>query len=350
MRKIKLTPELGAKLKEFRIQYKIKSKDLADYIAKSPAYITKLEKGEILQITREELVTITNFITNSSDGYDVFFEKVTENVDFKSLENDLFFMNFDMVERKVPIPKELIDFIIKKINNLKINVETLTNYINQNEDLGNTFLSDHKINNEDIEVNVWYPYYEADSIDRQRRFIVINYPEGRINDLISYKIKKCEYLFVFVIIYHLLKYESKYKGYELNEKHLNKLSDETDRILSSYKFYSLSVKSKMENQINDTDELNSLMSNFDIENLKYINKILSNIKFLTDYDVDYTNNKLKQIVDNFEVLDKSFILSFMATNLSPLKDISVSKKKEFIKSVTELVDTILIKEENIEKY
>lgn len=52
-RKIKLSESIGLQLKEFRTKYKVKGKDIAELLGKSPAYISKLEKGQIQQIEKE---------------------------------------------------------------------------------------------------------------------------------------------------------------------------------------------------------------------------------------------------------------------------------------------------------
>ena len=62
-RKIKLSENIGLQLKEFRTKYKVKGKDIAELLGKSPAYVSKLEKGQIQQIEKDELVKITNYIT-----------------------------------------------------------------------------------------------------------------------------------------------------------------------------------------------------------------------------------------------------------------------------------------------
>ena len=65
---IKLSEVTGLRLKEFRTQYKVKAKDVAEMLGKSPAYISKLEKGQIQQIDKIEFEKILNFIANDDDG------------------------------------------------------------------------------------------------------------------------------------------------------------------------------------------------------------------------------------------------------------------------------------------
>ena len=53
-----VTPELAETLRGIRLQNKIQAKSLAAYIGKSPAFISKLESGNIQTIDTKELYSI----------------------------------------------------------------------------------------------------------------------------------------------------------------------------------------------------------------------------------------------------------------------------------------------------
>ena len=57
-----VTPELAETLRGIRLQNKIQAKSLAAYIGKSPAFISKLESGNIQTIDTKELYSILQFI------------------------------------------------------------------------------------------------------------------------------------------------------------------------------------------------------------------------------------------------------------------------------------------------
>ena len=65
-------------------------------LGKSPAYVSKLEKGQIQQIEKDELVKITNYITQSNEGYYLFCEKIAETADAKELDHDICLMKFSI--------------------------------------------------------------------------------------------------------------------------------------------------------------------------------------------------------------------------------------------------------------
>ena len=352
-RKIKFSESIGLQLKEFRTKYKVKGKDVAELLGKSSAYITKLEKGEIQQIEKDELVKITNYITQSDDGYYLFCEKIAEKADVKELEHDIWLLNFDLVDRKIPVTSELVEEIKRRMIELNVSSEELAGYINQNEDLSFEFLLEHKIDPNLAEKNVWMPYQEADSIENPHTLIFLEVESEKIEAFTDGKIKKCEYIFPFAIMYHLLKWEHKNQGEVLDETLCDSCKVEAEEILLRHKFYSLSVQARCSLQSNSEEEYFKILNDFDIDNMKYISTILAEISFLSQYDVSYTNEKLKSIVDNMEKCDSSFVLAYMSLPLIGIKDLQTSIKKNFLQDVGELIkeySNMTETGENIERY
>lgn len=352
-RKIKLSESIGLQLKEFRTTYQVKSKDIADMLGKSPAYITKLEKGQIQHIEKSELVKLTNFITQSDDGYYMFCEKIAEKADAKALDHDIWLLNFDLVDRMLPVNKEMVNEINQRMKKVEITSEELASYINQNEDLSLEFLLEHKIDPSQIEKNVWLPYKEADSLECPHTFIFLEVKKERIQSFIEGNIQKCEYIFPFAIMYHLLKLWHKKQGEVLDDKLSDACKIEAEEILLQYKFYSLSVQARCSEQSSSEEEYIKLLSEFDIDNMEYISIILNQISFLSKYDISYTNEKLKYIVKNMEECDPSFVLAYMSISLVAIKDLQTSIKRKFLQHVAQLIKEYSEMEEkgqNIERY
>jgi len=69
----------------------------------------------------------------------------------------------------------------------------------------------------------------------------------------------------------------------------------------------------------------------------YVSKILSAIKFISDYDIKYANKLLEKIATNIDV-DPSFTLRFMATEVSKLSDLSITAKKDFFNRIDKLIE------------
>lgn len=352
-RKIKLSESIGLQLKEFRTKYQVKGKDIAELLGKSPAYISKLEKGQIQQIEKDELVKITNYITQSNDGYYLFCEKIAEKADAKELDHDIWLLNFDWVDRKLPVTGDLVEEIKQRMKELEISSEELAAYINQNEDLSFEFLLEHKIDPNFVEKNVWVPYQEADSIEHPHTLIFLEVESKKIEAFIDGKIKKCEYIFPYAIVYHLLKWGHKKQGEVLDDALCDSCKEKAEDILLKHKFYSLSVQAKCSAKSSSQEEYFKVLNDFDIDNMEYVSTILSEISFLSKYDVSYTNEKLKSIVENMEKCDSSFVLAYMSLSLAGIKDLQPSLKKKFLQDVIELIkeySNITETGENIERY
>ena len=111
--KLHIDEELGLQLKDFRNQFQVKAKDVATHIGKSAAYISKLEKGEIHQIDKEEFVKIVDFISNSESGYQLFCERIIGTMDPESLEFSAIVKN--SVEDKRAMREAILPCIFKVI-------------------------------------------------------------------------------------------------------------------------------------------------------------------------------------------------------------------------------------------
>lgn len=352
-RKIKLSENIGLQLKEFRTKYKVKGKDIAELLGKSSAYVSKLEKGQIHQIEKDELVKITNYITQSDEGYYLFCEKIAETADAKELNHNIWLINFDLVDRKLPIPIELVKEIKQRMMELDITSEDLAAYINQNEDLTFDFLLEHRIDPNAVEKNVWVPYQEADSVEHPHSIIFLEVKSERIQSFIDGEIKKCEYIFPYAIMYHLLKWRYKKQGKTLDDSLRDSCKIKAKEILLNYKFYSLSVQARYSKQSSSKEEYEKILNEFDINNMEYISAILSEIRFLSKYDVSYTNEKLKSIVENMKKCDSSFVLAYMSLSLIGIKDLQTSIKKNFLQDVANLIkeySNMADTGENIERY
>lgn len=351
--KIVINEEIGQALKAFRMQYKVKAKDVASILEKSPAYISKLEKGQIQQVDKNDFVRITNYIANDSDGYDKFCNIVIKNSDIDALDRSVFLRNFDLIERKLPVPDDLVKSIAALMIELKVSPEELSEYINRNEDLDDAFFEEHKIDKKSIKKNVWHIYFEADSSNYVRSYIFLNYSAERIHALLDGKIKKCDYTFLYAIVYHLIKLKKKCDNLNFDEKLCGTCKNEAEQLLLKYKFYSLSLQERIRIQSKTENEYREILSDFDIDNAKYVEHIVRKIHFLSQLDVDYTNSKLETIVKNMDELEDTFVLAFMATSLDALKETSISMKKDFLKDIKSIVKRYSeksIDNKSIEKY
>lgn len=350
MSKIEMSAELGLKIKELRLKNQIKAKDLAIFINKSPAYISKLENGEIKQIEYSIFRDMINFITGDKNGYEDFMVKISEDISSDELEQSSLFFNFDTIERKIPVPEELIGFIRSKMTELDIDASELIEYVNVNEDLDDNFFIENSIVKSDCKENIWLPYkIVKDNKSYTSFFILLNYSVTTLTNLLSKAVDKSDYTFIYAIVYHLLKHEN---NQQHDKQPAETLQKRTEEILHSHKIYTITDRRNFSEKSKSKEEYDRLLSDFDKNNMNLINQLLQPIQFISNYDVKYANEKLSCIVDNMEA-EPSFALSFMALPLKKLENSNVNIKKEFLKEVKKLIEIYREKREPVmvvEKY
>ena len=337
MPKIEMTLRIGIMLKELRVRYGVKSKEVAKYLDKSPAYISKLEKGGIKTIKREELNSIIDFISNGDFSYEEFLEELSlsvSNDEMGKMTANTWFFNFDTIERQIPISKEFINYISNKMHTLSIDPLTLIEYINKNEDLEEAFLEKQELIKSDVNFNTWYSYKEYNyELEKYKFFIYLKYSVKELEDLLSYEKETCSHTFVFALVYHLLKIEySEDKNIELE-----KLKREATDILKIYHIYTLSERNRLLIEEENIEKLNSILNKFDVDNQRIVSEIIGFISYLSDSDVKYTNEKLEVIKNNLKQ-NPSFTLNYMAVPLKQLFTSSKELRGEFIKDIENLVE------------
>lgn len=350
MYKISIDDTLALKIKELRIKNHIKNKDLAAQMGKSAAYVTKLENGQIKQIKKDSFVKLVNYLAKSDDGYYSFCEQIAQELDADEIKNSLALMNFDFIDRKIPLNQELIADIKQKLNEFHITIEELAEYINKNDDLNADFYREHKINPDLQEKNIWLPYQEADSNQRNHFYVLINLKPSRIKNIIEGKITKCNYLTIFAIVYHLFKLSY---GTNLDEDARNTCKIKTENYLLEHRFYSIASWNRYMEAAKSNEELNKVLSQFDKDNQEYVCKIMGRLNFLSELDISYTNGKLKTILNNMESGDASFVLAFMALNLDSTVNLGVEAKKELLSKLQLVINEFSQENETInriEKY
>ncbi|SCY87641.1 helix-turn-helix domain-containing protein [Alkaliphilus peptidifermentans] len=331
MAKVNVTKELAEKIKELRLKNKVKAIDLAEHIKKSPAFISRLENADIKTIDYEELINIFKLISKGED-----LEKLLDRFSLETdveLDKQIWYLNFDTVERKIPVPPELIDYINTKITDLDLTIPYIVDYINRNEDLRD-LIEDHNIVISKYENNLWHLHTTEDG--KSTHFIVMKLSLSEIKGLLEKKIDTTNYVTIQSIIYNLLRLE-----YELNDKlsdEVNeKIKDNAVATLNSYKFYSSLEKIKLLKNASTENEINSLLSEFDINNRELVNDLLNHISFLSDWNVKYTNEKMKLINKNFE-WDSSYTLTLASLPFYELNNISKSLKGDLLENIKKLIE------------
>ena len=327
-----VTPELTEILRSIRLQNKIQAKLLAEHIGKSPAYISKLESGNIQTIDTRELYMILQYISGGEENTAQLAERIYSTLKVrysaKEIEDQLWFVNYDTVERTLPIPESLIAEINALIQDVGISLRQLNQRINANE-----ALSPEEIEDERIPFNHWY---HKTRNDRAAQSIKIKLPESTMNAILECKIDACPYVFVYCILYYVLKV--KYYGdvVQISDEENSSLIDETVRILNLHKFYSITEKEAVTAEMESKEEVLERLSSFDRDNIEILNDILSGFQFASEYNIKSTNGQLKSFSENMH-WDLGFMLRIISMNFRDLERTSVSNKKNLIAEIEELI-------------
>lgn len=340
MPKIVVTDSLVETLKMLRTQNSVKSKDLAEYIGKTPGYITKLEKKELKNIELETVESIFSFILGKDYEKNEIWEQIYASLQIKyskaEIEEEIWFSNFDTVYRYIPIPDTIVDYFNDKILSLNITREFLLQKVNANE-----ALSEEEINDESIKPNVWY----TASTDG-RASIKMSISEHMLSSILDKKMLSSPYVFVFCILYYLLKIEKYGSIIKLERTQIIQLNQEVKSILNSHKFYSIVERENLVSQAQSKEEVQSILSSFDNNNAKLIGDILGELKFASDMDIRKTNDRLTGFHKNLST-DVWFTLRLISLDYHLLESVDMAQRKEFVKEVEALIKKYTDNHKNI---
>ena len=340
MSKVNITENLGVLLKNLRTQYNIKAVDVSKLLGKTGAYITKLEKAEIKTIDFEDLIKILKFITGNKENFDKAIEKLISEINLQYTDEEIkkeeWTLNVDTVARILPITEDLSKYISDKITELKITPLELSKYINSNFELCDD------IDIENSPKNLWV-------FNNGHPYIVMDVSEKEIEDIISGLKTSSNYVTIQAIILSL----NKIAKYELNEAY-----SITKKTLNDFGFYTLSEKYKRMKNINEKNKLNNLLANkdnedlnsFDRLNISLLASVVEHISAFSHIDVEYTNSKLKTMVNNFNS-DAPLEIAMLGIDIQKLKTIDIKLKREFIEEINNLIDsysTKVLKENKVD--
>lgn len=332
MARVIVTPELAETLRSMRLQNKIQAKVLAEHIEKSPAYISKLESGNIQSIDNHELHSILQFISCTDSSPDVIAEKIYASLKFKytkqEIEEQLWFTNFDTVERKIPIPESLVDAIKTRMQSLGITREQLLRRINSNE-----ALTEEENNDDSISYNQWY---HQSRIGGSAQSIKMRMNPKQLDAILDKEVDVSPYVFVFSVMLYVLKAEQFGDQVKISDEDNKELMAKTADMLNQHKFFSITEKNALISEKETQDEIFELLSAFDRDNIEIINDIISGFKFATECNIKDTNIQLRNFRDNM-LWDLGFMIKIISLDYKALEKISVSNKRNLIAAIEKLI-------------
>ncbi len=333
MAKVQVTSQLAELIKTIRIQNGILSKDLATYLKKSPAYISKLESGEIQSLDRDMLFDVLEYITKGNSSFDEIIEEVFATLKFKynreEIENQLWFDNFDTVERLIPIPEELVDEFNNQIKELNITRSYLLTRIN-----GNDSIEDRIRNDSSYPKNEWF--HIDDESSSKGRSIIIDLSDQILNDILDKKVTKSVYIFILAICFYLLKIKSYGDIKGIDESSMQNIMIEAVDTLNRYKFYSLSEKDKLIYKAETPEEYDRLLNSFDLQNQEVINEILGGYSFWSERDIKFANYQFNLYLKNMK-WDLGFMMKLISLDFNSLSKTNYTNKKSLMDEIISLI-------------
>lgn len=333
MARVIVTQELADTLRSIRIQNKIQAKLLANHINKSPAYISKLENGNIQTIDNNELYDILKFIIGDAGNYDEIAERIYASLKFKytkkEIEEQVWFTNFDTVERSIPIPNSLIEDLNNKITQNDISIQRLLERINANE-----ALDDDEINDPNIPYNQWY---HQKKLGDSAQSIKILMTESQLCNILDGKTDVTAYVFIFCIAFYILKIESFGDNIHLSNDENKELMSHTTDYLNSHKFLSIAAKDQLLSERQNREEIEDILSTFDLENIEIVNEIISGFRFASECNIKKTNYELKKFSENMK-WDLGFMMRILSLDFKALDNTSISNRRVLITEIEKLIE------------
>ena len=150
-------------------------------------------------------------------------------------------------------------------------------------------------------------------------------------------LKKFIYVFVFCILYYLVKIEQYDTQVTLSDEQNNALMQETTCILKSHKFYSISERNALIAEEQSLEEINDLLSSFDTANMELLSDIISGFRVASEHNIKSTNEQLSLFAKNMH-WDLGFMLRIISFDYTILDKTSVSNRRNLL---TELEKVIL---------
>ncbi len=337
MAKFKVTYELASTLKSIRIQYNVTAKSVAEYIGKSQSYISKLEKAEIKTIEEEELTKIFKFIyqgvENGQESLDSILEKVYGTIELRfsdeEIKSQTWWDTYDTVRRRIPVPTELVEDIVRRMKAINLSSTVLCDRINANEAIRPDVKNDDR-----YPFNEWHAYVRNHHVDFY--FIKVKIEQEYIDRLLNKEIVGTNYITMLAIAFYLHKIEKFGTQVAITTEENTNLNTIARDYLNSFKFFSISEKYKLSRLAKSKEEKEALVSSFDRENQELVNKIIFSYKVYSDIDIQHSNKVFEDVVENLN-WDLSFMMAISSLKFSELKDISFTNKKSLLNEIRILI-------------
>lgn len=347
MSKVYVTKELAETIRSIRIENKIKSNALSHHIGKSPAYISKLEAGEINTLDFDVLNSILQYITKENEVSEDLINKLYDSLEFKytqeEIREQLWFINYDTVICKIPVPSYLINSINQLLEEHDITRDYLLTRINSNESLPEEERNDSK-----LPFNTWYHTNNPSGFSSS---IKISMKKEKLDMLLDKETDMAPFFVMQAIMFYLYKIIEFRDQVYISQEDYKRIYNTSEEYLTSNGFMPFSEKKRRSRIAKSDSELESLMNPYDAELNNLITDIVNGFRFASEHNIKITNKRLESFSKNLH-WDIGFMLKMISFNFSDLVDIKTENRRQLLEEIEKLVDKYanLSASENIEMY
>lgn len=326
--KFNVTAELALLLKTLQNQGNISAKDLAAHISKSPSYISKLENGDVKSIHKDTLTQILLYLTNGSDFFadtlPVIVRTLQSFMPPERLAEQIWLLQYDIVERPVQISHKLIHDIKEKMISFHISSEDIANAINAESEPRTSFSSP-------VDEIVGYQYNDT-SILR----VKITITPAEIDEILSGRKNSTNYMTIFSIFFQLSKYEKHQNFIHMEPESAKIVLRDTRIYLEYYDIHSLTGYGHLISSEEFLNRQEALLNSFDSVNGAILDDIITSFHAASKHDALKTTQLLDNLRHNLQ-WDLAFTMKILGISYSSLSDMSYCYKKQLLDDIAELI-------------
>ncbi len=147
---------------------------------------------------------------------------------------------------------------------------------------------------------------------------------------------KVNYITMLAISYYLLKIEKYGERIAITEDENKELYFSVLNYLSSYRFFSIEERNRLDKLAKTKEEKEKLLSSFDKENQDLVNKILSEYKFFSEIDIQSCNRIFRTYLENLD-WDLGFMMMLANIKFCELDDLSFNNKQNMLSEILNIV-------------
>lgn len=324
--KFAVTPELASLLKTLRARNGVSSKDVAQHLGKSPSYLSKLEGGMVQAIQQDTLKDMLIFISGDADFYDVVLPDVANlllaSIESTRLVDQVWFMQFDVIERPVQVPTEMAADIELNLNSMHISPAQLGQFINANID---------------SEMTSAFPANQLIAMDydgKQRLLVRPELSELAIEQVIQGKAPQTSYFILYSIVHSMFRLQ-RYGNVETKLPPAEAISvlESASEYMQHWDVHSLIGFSRML----ASDEFIQQQLPLATNKSGVVERIANTLGQIVDRDSVNAIGELNVFRDTLE-WDPAFALKILGLPFADLGTMSFSNKRKLIEDIQKLID------------